>query len=65
MSKDLAKKFATGCAVTKVPSGGEEIVLQGDVSDEVEEFILEKYKQVPEDNIELVDDKKKKKAAAA
>jgi hypothetical protein len=31
----------------------------------VEEFILEKYKQVPEDNIELVDDKKKKKAAAA
>ncbi|KFA72969.1 hypothetical protein S40288_05060 [Stachybotrys chartarum IBT 40288] len=65
VSKDLAKKFATGCAVTKVPSGGEEIVLQGDVSDEVEEFILEKYKQVPEDNIELVDDKKKKKAAAA
>jgi hypothetical protein len=30
------------------------------VSDELEEFILEKYKDVPEDNIELVDDKKKK-----
>ena len=46
--------------MTKVPSGGEEIVVQGDVSDELEEFILEKYKEVPEDIIEFVDDKKKK-----
>ncbi|PMB73201.1 Translation machinery-associated protein 22 [Beauveria bassiana] len=64
-AKDFGKKFATGSSVTKVPSGGEEIVVQGDVSDELEEFILEKYKEIPEDNIELVDDKKKKKAAAA
>ncbi|RCI15361.1 hypothetical protein L249_6507 [Ophiocordyceps polyrhachis-furcata BCC 54312] len=64
VAKDFGKKFATGSSVTKVPSGGEEIVVQGDVSDEVEEFILEKYKEIPEDNIELVDDKKKKKAAA-
>lgn len=48
-----------------MPSGGEEIVVQGDVSDEIEEFLLEKYKDIPEDNIELVDDKKAKKAAAA
>ncbi|PNY27149.1 Translation machinery-associated protein 22, partial [Tolypocladium capitatum] len=65
VAKDLGKKFATGSSVTKVPSGGEEIVVQGDVSEEVEEFLLEKYKGIPEDNIELVDDKKKKKAAAA
>lgn len=65
MAKDFGKKFATGSSVTKVPSGGEEIVVQGDVSDEIEEFILEKYKDVPEDNIEFVDDKKAKKAAAA
>lgn len=65
VAKDLGKKFATGSSVTKVPSGGEEIVVQGDVSEEVEEFLLEKYKEIPEDNIELVDDKKKKKAAAA
>lgn len=39
-------------------------MVQGDVSPEVEEFLLEKYKEIPEDNIELVDDKKKKKAAA-
>lgn len=40
-------------------------MVQGDVSDEVEEFLLEKYNEIPEDNIEFVDDKKKKKAAAA
>ncbi|KAJ9138976.1 Translation machinery-associated protein 22 [Coniochaeta hoffmannii] len=65
VAKDFGKKFATGSSVTKVPSGGEEIVVQGDVSDEIEEFLLEKYKDIPEDNIELVDDKKAKKAAAA
>ncbi|KAI1187174.1 density-regulated protein DRP1 [Nemania serpens] len=60
VAKEFGKKFATGSSVTKVPSGGEEIVVQGDVSDEIEEFLLEKYKDIPEDNIELVDDKKKK-----
>lgn len=64
VAKDLGKKFATGSSVTKVPSGGEEIVVQGDVSDELQEFLLEKYKDIPEDNIEFVDDKKKKKATA-
>jgi len=61
MAKEMGKKFATGASVTKVPSGGEEIVVQGDVSDEIEEWLLEKYKEIPEDNIELVEDKKKKK----
>lgn len=61
VSKDFGKKFATGSSVTKMPSGGEEIVVQGDVSDEIEEFLLENYKVIPEDNIELVEDKKKKK----
>lgn len=50
--------------MTKAAGGGEEIVIQGDVSDEVEEFLLEQYKDIPEDNIEFVDDKKKKKAAS-
>jgi translation initiation factor 1 (eIF-1/SUI1) len=51
--------------VTKTASGGEEIVVQGDVSDEIEEFLLEKYGDtIPEDNIELVEDKKKKTSAA-
>jgi hypothetical protein len=63
VSKDFGKKFATGSSVTKMPSGGEEIVVQGDVSGEIEEFLLEKYKNIPEDNIELVEDKKKKASA--
>lgn len=63
VAKEFGKKFATGSSVTKTPSGGEEIVVQGDVSDEIEEFLLEKYKEIPEDNIELVDDKKKKTSA--
>merc|ERR1712000_320867 len=50
--------------VTKVASGGEEIVVQGDVSEDLEEFLVEKYPDIPEDNIELVDDKKLKKKAA-
>ncbi|KAK8049148.1 hypothetical protein PG994_010878 [Apiospora phragmitis] len=65
VAKEFGKKFATGSSVTKLPSGGEEIVVQGDVSDEIEQFLLEKYKDIPEDNIELVDDKKKKSSAAA
>ncbi|KAI1365041.1 density-regulated protein DRP1 [Xylaria arbuscula] len=64
VSKEFGRKFATGSSVTKVPSGGEEIVVQGDVSDEIEEFLLEKYKDmIPEDNIEFVDDKKKKSSS--
>lgn len=65
VAKDFGKKFATGSSVTKTASGGEEIVVQGDVSDEIEEFLLEKYEGViPEDNIELVEDKKKKGSGA-
>ena len=64
VAKDLGKKFPTGSSVTKVASGGEEIVVQGDVSEDLEEFLVEKYPDIPEDNIELVDDKKLKKKAA-
>ena len=60
VSKEFGKKFATGSSVTKVPGGGEEITVQGDLSDEIEEYVLETYK-IPEDNVELVEDKKKGK----
>src|SRR6202044_2026964 len=63
VAKDFGKKFATGSSVTKTAAGGEEIVVQGDVSEEIEEFLVENYDgKVPEDNIELVEDKKKKGA---
>jgi density-regulated protein DRP1 len=64
VAKEFGKKFATGSSVTKTPAGGEEIVVQGDVSPDIEELILEKYREVPEDNIELVEDKKKGKDKA-
>ena len=65
VAKEFGKKFATGSSVTKTPAGGEEIVVQGDVSPDIEELILEKYREVPEDNIELVEDKKKGKDSKA
>jgi len=60
VAKEFGKKFATGSSVTKVPGGGEEITVQGDVSTEIEEYILDTYKDVPEDNVEIIEDKKKK-----
>lgn len=65
VAKDFGKKFATGSSVTKTAAGSEEIVVQGDVSEEIEEFLVENYDgKVPEDNIELVEDKKKRGAGA-
>lgn len=62
-AKEFSKKFATSASVTKTASGGEEITVQGDVSDEVLEWVTEKY-DVPEDNVEQIEDKKKEKKAA-
>ncbi|GAB7364956.1 hypothetical protein MBLNU230_g5741t1 [Neophaeotheca triangularis] len=63
VAKEFGKKFATGSSVTKNAAGtGEEITVQGDVQGEVEEWLLEHHPEVPEDNIELVEDKKKKSA---
>ena len=66
VAKDLGKKFSAGSSVTKTPAGGEEIVVQGDFSDDIEEMLLDAkdYKGlIPEDNIECIEDKKAKKAA--
>jgi density-regulated protein DRP1 len=62
-AKDFGKKFATGSSVTKIPGGGEEITVQGDVSDELNEFLLATYKEVPDDNVECIEEKKKKAGA--
>ncbi|KAH7408452.1 RNA binding protein-like protein Tma22 [Phaeosphaeria sp. MPI-PUGE-AT-0046c] len=61
VAKDFGKKFATGSSVTKIPGGGEEITVQGDLSEDILEFLVDKF-DVPEDNVELIEDKKKKKA---
>lgn len=60
VAKEFGKKFATGSSVTKTAAGGEEITVQGDVSEDIEDWLHENHEEVPEDNIELVEDKKKK-----
>ncbi|KAL4943958.1 hypothetical protein BDV06DRAFT_122832 [Aspergillus oleicola] len=65
VAKDLGKKFATGSSVTKSASGIEEITVQGDVCEDIKEWLLENFgKGISESNIEIIEDKKKKKAAA-
>ncbi|KAF7193127.1 Translation machinery-associated protein 22 [Pseudocercospora fuligena] len=66
IAKEFGKKFATGSSVTKTAAGGEEITVQGDVSDDVFDWLVEHYEdKIPEENIELIEDKKKKKAEGA
>ncbi|KAL6241260.1 Translation machinery-associated protein 22 [Rhinocladiella similis] len=60
VAKELGKKFATGSSVTKTASGGEEITVQGDVSDDLYDWLTEKYPEIPEDNIDMKDETKKK-----
>lgn len=65
VAKELGKKFATGSSVTKSASGTEEITVQGDVSEDIKDWLLEVYGgEIPEANIELIEDKKKKGAAS-
>ncbi|KAF7369312.1 Translation machinery-associated protein 22 [Mycena venus] len=62
-AKQFASKFATGASVSKNPQGLDEIVVSGDVSDEILEMIENEVgvlKGIPADNVELVEEKKKK-----
>jgi density-regulated protein DRP1 len=62
-SKFLAQKFATGASVTKNAQGQDEIVVQGDVSDDVLELIESgagPLKGVPAHNVVITEEKKKK-----
>lgn len=62
-AKFLAQRFATGASVTKNAQGQDEIVVQGDVADEILELIENKtgvFKNVPATNVEITEDKKKK-----
>ena len=61
VAKELGKKFATGSSMTRAPGGAEEITVQGDLSEDIEDWLVDTYAdQVPSSNIELIEDKKKK-----
>ena len=53
-AKKFAQKFATGASVSKNNEGKDEIVVQGDCSDELVDFMSENafFKDLPADNIE-------------
>ncbi|KAL7410490.1 density-regulated protein DRP1 [Mrakia frigida] len=69
-SKIFAQKFATGSSVTKNPQGQEDITVQGDVTDEIADILLEpsskeaavfgKAGTIPENAILKTEEKKKK-----
>jgi density-regulated protein DRP1 len=65
IAKDFGKKFACGSSVTKIPGGGEEITVQGDVAYDIETWMIDTMKEIPEDNIEVIEEKKKKGGASA
>lgn len=64
LSKQFSSKFATGASVVKNAEKKEELVLQGDLGDECEEFILKLLEEqgLKDVKVEQVEDKKKKKA---
>ncbi|KAK9449526.1 translation initiation factor SUI1 [Limtongia smithiae] len=64
LAKTFASKFATGASVTKSVEGKDEIVIQGDVGDEVEEYLtaLLEEKGLDGVKVERTEDKPKKKA---
>ncbi|KAI8814686.1 translation machinery-associated protein 22 [Cladochytrium replicatum] len=53
-AKLFANKFACGSSVTKTPTGGEEIVVQGDVSDDIVDVILSNYKKITDDLVDVI-----------
>jgi len=57
-SKLFAKKFSCGSSVVKSPVGEEEIDVQGDFTDDIVDFLMEKW-DVPEDSIFCDDGKHK------
>ncbi|GMM33198.1 Tma22 protein [Saccharomycopsis crataegensis] len=65
LSKQFSSKFATGASVVKNAEKKEDLVLQGDLADECEEFIhkLLEEQGLKDVKVEMVEDKKKKKPA--
>lgn len=55
-----ASGAGAGAGAGASAGAAEEIVLQGDLAYEIEEWVLENCKEVPEGNVEVVEDKKRK-----
>lgn len=67
-AKQFAQKFATGASVTKNAQGLDEVVVQGDVSEEIQELLegqVGVLKGIDADKIVRVEEKTKKKGGAS
>lgn len=58
-SKMFANRFATGSAVSKTGAGLDEIVIQGDCSYDLPDYITENFKEISQNDLEIVEGKKK------
>jgi density-regulated protein len=58
-SKQFASKFAASASVSKIPGGGDEILIQGDCADDLFEFVVENFKGITEDDVDFGETKKK------
>ncbi|KAI9259912.1 translation initiation factor SUI1 [Sporodiniella umbellata] len=63
-AKMFANRFACGSSVAKNNQGQDEIVVQGDFSEELHKLIVANWPNVPDENIDKVEEKKKKKTEA-
>lgn len=63
LSKTFASKFATGCSISKNVEKRDEVIVQGDLAEEVEAYIhtLLEEKGLKEVKVEVIDAAKKKK----
>ncbi len=55
VAKLFASKFACGSTVTKNAQGEEEILIQGDVGDDVYDYLTAHHPEIPEEHIEMVE----------
>ena len=58
-SKMFAGRFAASSSVSKTGAGADEIVIQGDCSFDLMDFILQNFASVSEKDVEIVEGKKK------
>ena len=63
IAKALGKKFASGAAVKTAPNNEEIIEIQGTVSYDLPQFLVETYSAIKKDMIYLVDEDGKKNPA--
>eukprot|EP01006_Ploeotia_vitrea_P006206 TRINITY_DN12527_c0_g1_i1.p1 TRINITY_DN12527_c0_g1~~TRINITY_DN12527_c0_g1_i1.p1 ORF type:complete len:239 (-),score=121.39 TRINITY_DN12527_c0_g1_i1:50-688(-) len=50
VAKKFSKRFACSCAVVKVPGGGKEVQMQGDMVYDAAEYIVKEY-NIPQDKV--------------